>query len=314
MPETRRALASGEVTPSSARVLVAAREASPEAFARAEGSLVEAAKSQTVEGMTRVAEGWRQKVDADRALEHWRRLRESRRLSLSRRLSGMVHIRGDLDPETGECVITAIKAITDAEARTAAPSDPRSGEQRRADALGDVCRGFLDRPDRPVVGGERPHVTITVDVSALSADGGSSPAEFEHLGPIHPDVARRLTCDAAVSRVITAGRSQPLEVGRRTHIVSPAIRRAVVIRDRTCRFPTCDRPAGWCQCHHVVHWARGGVTGVSNLVLLCSRHHHLVHEDRWMVEMAEGRPRFRRPDGTPIPERAERAERAPPDG
>jgi hypothetical protein len=108
-----------------------------------------------------------------------------------------------------------------------------------------------------------------------------------------------------VARVILAGPSEPLDVGRRTSVVPASLRRAVIMRDRHCRFPGCDRPPAWTDCHHIVHWALGGRTALSNLVLLCRRHHRAVHATgRFKLELADGRLVFSRPDGSRLEERA----------
>ncbi|HZD16670.1 MAG TPA: DUF222 domain-containing protein [Actinomycetota bacterium] len=130
-----------------------------------------------------------------------------------------------------------------------------------------MCRRYLDSGDRAVVAGERPHVTVTVDLETLAGRVGRR-CELDEAGVITPEAARRLACDASVARVITAGRSEPLDVGRRTPVVSPALRRALVVRDGGCRFPGRERPQAWCDAHHVRHWADGGPTALSNLVLL----------------------------------------------
>jgi hypothetical protein len=163
------------------------------------------------------------------------------------------------------------------------------------------------------VGGERPHISITVDLATLEGrlPTPGSGAELEDAGPISSEAARRMACDASVSRVITRGSSEPLDVGRRTQVVPAGIRRAVVVRDRGCRFPGCDRPRGWSDAHHVVHWAHGGDTALSNLVLLCRRHHRLVHHG-FGLEMANGSPRFFRPDGTVLEDGSALEERGPP--
>ena len=98
---------------------------------------------------------------------------------------------------------------------------------------------------------------------------------------------------------------EPLDIGRRTPVIPPAMRRAVIVRDRHCRFPGCDRPQPWCDAHHVVHWADGGPTAVRNLLLLCRRHHRKVHErGGFRLELLDGRPAFRRPDGSLLEDRA----------
>ena len=207
---------------------------------------------------------------------------------------------GDLDPETGETLLCALRAVLDAESRSG-EGDDRTPGQRRADALGEICRQWLDRAERPTVAGERPHVTVTVDAAAFQNAEGA--AELDHTGPVNPQVARRLACDASVMRVVMAGRSEPLDVGRRTPVISPAIRRAVIVRDRHCRFPGCDRPHAWCDAHHVVHWADGGPTAVPNLLSLCRRHHRLVHRPGgFRLELMDGRPVFRRSDGSLLAE------------
>jgi hypothetical protein len=133
-------------------------------------------------------------------------------------------------------------------------------------------------------------------------------SEFDHVGPIATAVVRRLVCDASIMRVVMAGPSEPLDVGRRTAVIPPAMRRAVIVRDRHCRFQGCDRPHTWCDAHHGVHWADGGPTALPNLLLLCRRHHRMVHERTGFSLVMQGRsPVFRRPDGSVLDE-----ERGPP--
>jgi uncharacterized protein DUF222/HNH endonuclease len=292
MPETAAALAAGDVGVSAVRILVEARSTNREEFASAETLLVNAAKALPARELQQAVAHWRQIVDSRDALReserHWNR----RHLHVSPSMFGMVRIDGDLDPETGQTVIAALQAVLDVEARTIDPDDGRTAPQRRADAMGVVCRWWLDRSDRPVVAGELPHVTVLVDVPALQGDPGGR-AEFPDAGAIHPEIARVWACDASVGRVVMKGRTEPLDVGRRTSVVPPAMRRAVVVRDRHCRFPGCDRPVSWCDCHHIVHWADGGPTAVGNLILLCRRHHRLLHKPGgFRLELEDGEPAF----------------------
>ena len=114
------------------------------------------------------------------------------------------------------------------------------------------------------------------------------------------ETSRRLACDATRVVMRHDADGHVTEVGARTRTIPPALRRALQHRDRGCRFPGCARAFG--QGHHIRHWAHGGATTLSNLALLCRRHHRAVHEDGYQVErQADGELRFRRPDGRPLP-------------
>jgi uncharacterized protein DUF222/HNH endonuclease len=259
-----------------------------------------------MQDLKKVASYWQKEVEKQHALESDEKIRARRRLQTSIKFLGMVHVDGELDPETGETLLTALRAVLDAESKSGA-SDDRTPQQRRADALGEICRQWLDSSGRPKVGGERPHVIVTVGEGAMAGAGGQA-SELDHVGPIDPGAARRIACDASVRRVVMAAPSEPLDVGRRTPIIPPALRRAVIMRDRHCRFPGCDRPQTWCDAHHVVHWADGGPTALQNLLLLCRRHHGMIHQrGGFGLELEGGKPVFRRPDGSLLKEN-----RAPP--
>ena len=318
MPETRRALDEGDLSTSAARVLVQAREADPSSFQRSEAQLVEAAKIHSMQDLRKVASYWQKEVEKQNALDGDEKVRARRRLNTSTKFLGMVQVDGELDPETGETLLTALRAVLDADAKSGADDD-RTPEQRRADALGEICRQWLDSCGRPKVGGERPHVVLTVGEDALKPDefltgaeeGGSgvkiAPTklrELDHVGAIGWEAARRITCDASIRRFVMAAPSEPLDVGRRTPVIPPAMRRAVIIRDRHCRAPGCHRPAAWSDVHHIVHWADGGPTAMPNLILLCRRHHRMVHEGKIGLQSEDGGPVFRRSDGSLLGNRA----------
>ena len=300
MPRARSALAEGEVSRSAVGMLATAREADPYAFARAEAGLVEAARSMPMAELKGTLAYWRQVAEPQRFEREHERMLERRRLHVSATLEGMVRVDGDLDPETGQTFMTALRSIQDADTRSG--PDLRNPAQRRADAIGELSRWWLDGSDRPVVAGERPHVTVTMDLEALEGRVGRR-CQLDDAGRVPQEAARRIACDATVARVITSARSEPLDVGRRTSVVPAPLRRAVAIRDARCRFPGCDRPPGWCDAHHVRHWADGGATALDNLVLLCRAHHRIVHKG-FGLEMVDGRPAFSRPDGSVIEDRA----------
>jgi hypothetical protein len=111
-------------------------------------------------------------------------------------LLGMVRVDGDLDPETGESLLTALRAVLDAESRSGA-ADDRTPAQRRADALGEICRQWLDLAERPTVAGERPHVTVTVDADTLASaaepEAGSPDPSMSMLWGLSP-AEKRPSC------------------------------------------------------------------------------------------------------------------------
>lgn len=297
---TREALAQGEVHPSAAAVVLQARASSAELFERDEEVLLDAARTLPHRDLRRVVAHWRQAADPVAAGDEAERLHARRRLHVSPTLDGMVRVDGDLDPETGQTLITALDAVISDELRTNRDYDVRSFPQRRADALGEICRRYLDSSDRPEVGGERPHVVVNVDVAALLGDPYGR-AELEDAGPLAPLQARRWACDADLIRLLSKGPSQPLDVGRRTPVVPPALRRALVARDRGCRYPGCGRPPRWCEAHHVKHWADGGETCLTNTILLCRRHHRMVHLGQGLpLVVLDGRPTFLGADGRPV--------------
>jgi hypothetical protein len=251
MPVTLEALGEGELSSEAVGLLASAMESAPEAFSETEEMLVGAAGALPAREFRAAVAYWSQAADASAAEKRARRIYEGRHLHVSPTIDGMVRIDGDLDPESGQTLITALRSVEDAWARDGV-ADPRTAPQRRADAMTELCRRWLDRSDRPEVASERPHPVVTVDLNSLDGRLGRR-CEFSDVGPITPETARRLACDAGVSRVLTAGASEPLDVGRRTPVVPAGMRRAVVIRDGGCRFPGCGRPHAWCDAHHVTH-------------------------------------------------------------
>ncbi|HVT58277.1 MAG TPA: DUF222 domain-containing protein, partial [Thermoanaerobaculia bacterium] len=117
---------------------------------------------------------------------------------------------------------------------------------------------------------------------------------------VSAETSRRLACDAALVVMRHAASGRVLDVGRRTRVISPGLRRALEHRDGGCRFPGCGLKL--CDAHHVEHWADGGETRLANTLLLCRRHHRAVHEEGFSVELApDGEVHFYRPDGRPLP-------------
>lgn len=214
-------------------------------------------------------------------------------LHLSRTYDGISVLNGELEDTAAETVLTAIHAYTD----PPSDDDRRTAAQRRAAALVRICEVALAH-----IGDDRrpsAHVSVVVDWETLLA-GAPGRHDGAFTGPIHPTDLDRLLCDCNVSRVVTGPNGLPLDAGRARRTPPPAIRRAVIARDGGCRFPGCDRPPGWCQTHHVVRWTDGGRTAVRNLVLLCDRHHHVIHLPNWLLKFDGRDVRVIRPDGVEL--------------
>ena len=264
------------------------------------GVLVPTAKQVDPELLRRVGAELLHRLDADRADRAAARRLERRGLDLAETFDGMVAVSGLLDPVAGATVMTAIEALM-APTRSD-DTDDRSGAQRRADALTEVCRAFLDSGQAPVEGGVRPHVSVVVDVSVLRREPECGTGHLSWVGPVTAEQARMLACDAGISRIVTDGASQVLDVGRVTRSIPPALRRAVAVRDRSCVAPGCHAPPARCDVHHVIFWEDGGATSLDNCVLLCRRHHGSVHVRGWRVhESADGTRTLRPPTWQPPP-------------
>ena len=202
-----------------------------------------------------------------------------RSLHLSRIIDGRCELSGSFDPEGGSVIDTALRlaATRDVEGEPA-----RTPAQRRADALVDVCRRFLDHQHHRRGGRHRPHLNVITTLTDLEGRGSGRLLDGTILDG---SSVQRLFCDAGIHRVFMAGRSSILDYGTTTRTVPAPLYNALVIRDRHCRFPGCDRAPGWCEAHHVRWVTDGGTTALSNLTLLCSRHHHLLHTPGWHAKL-----------------------------
>jgi hypothetical protein len=252
MDHTRRAFTAGDLSACRVRLLVDARAGGPDLFRRDEPLLVEQARSLPARAYPLALAHWRRLADPDGARFDAEAAFVARRLHISPTWGGGVRLDGDLDPESGQIVLTAIRSL--AEPAAVDPDDRRSPQQRRADALAEICRRHLDSTHRPTLGGERPHITLTVSPADLAGD---------HLvdleaGPITAEAARRLACDATISHILVDHEGMPLAAGEARRSVPTALRRALDLRDKHCTHPGCDAPVRWCDAHHNIHWAHGG--------------------------------------------------------
>ena len=186
--------------------------------------------------------------------------------------------------------------------RDEAERDPRSGAERLGDALVELARRGLMRGDPGLEAGEPVRVTVTVPLEVLESRSGAGLlglGDGTLPGPIAAATARKLACDARVVPIVLGTRGEPLDVGREARLATRAQRRALAQRDGGCAFPGCDCPPQWCVAHHVRHWIDGGATELGNLVLLCARHHTVIHTQEWEITMDGGFPLFHPPPWVP---------------
>ncbi len=221
---------------------------------------------------------------------------DRRELVFRRDVGGMDHVRGRLDSEASATVQAALGAFAQPQPAQDGVPDSRSRSRRLADALVEMCDRMLADGGLPAVGGEKPHVTVTITLDDLR---GKQPDETLRrpgtgtLGTgaaITAEAARRIACDAAVIPIVLGSHSEPLDIGRATRTIPTGIRRALVARDIGCIHPGCTSPAAWCQAHHVKHWSDGGPTALNNLALLCHSHHWIVHHEHWQITFLKGIP------------------------
>jgi len=279
MPLTSLAYAQGAISGAHVDVLAEAWAVSPDLFTREEGRLVEVAMDTApVRELRKKLDYWLDQVARDDLADVRHLVRETRALNLRREQDGM-RINGWVDIESGERLAARL------DPGPPLPGDTRSTAARRADLLLEMVEGGSDRP------------SLVVHVSADNLfEGKTGISETDHGTFLTADEIRRISCDANLTRVVFGPDSQPLDVGRTKRLVTPALRIAVMARDLHCVFPGCDRPASWCDVHHLIPWSEGGPTSLDNLVLLCRHHHTLVHEGGWGIEGIPGDLSFYRPD------------------
>ncbi len=305
LPLLAGALARGEL--SYAKVRAITRVATP----ATEERLLQVGRAGTAYHVERIVRGWRR---VDRIAE----ARESRRQHVTRALhvyqdeDGMVTVRGRLTPEAGALLMQALAAARETlyqQGRGQAAqvgggdvsAETPSMAQQQADALALLAETALHHGLDPGAPGVRYQVVVHVDAPVLADPEQPGQSLLEDGAHVSAETSRRLACDA--SRVVMQhGRDgRVVEVAARSRTIPPAIRRALHHRDRGCRFPGCGARFG--QGHHIRHWASGGPTTLSNLAVLCRRHHRAVHEEGYQLDrQPDGELRFRRPDGRVLPE------------
>ena len=158
----------------------------------------------------------------------------------------------------------------------------RTTGTRQADALFDVVAFFNANHNKTGTPRHRPHVEVSInadDLHALRCCATSTDRD-----PFPASTTDAFLCDSVIQRFVLNG-SVPIDIGRATRTVPIDMFRAVAKRDGGCRHPGCNRKVAWCDAHHIRFWRNGGPTSLNNLVLLCARHHHLIHRPGWQLKL-----------------------------
>jgi hypothetical protein len=304
LPAIGEAMGEGRLSFSQVRALT--RVATPEN----EDELLPLALENSTSRLERILRGWRRGSRSDEA-RRAEELHQSRSLSVFPDEDGMYVVKGVLPAELGLLLMRALDAASDAlfreEGKTPPEVDPEGSRaaaaRRRADAMGllaerALAAGLTPEEGAPISGTrpERYQVVLHVEEGVLRGEEEALRSHFADGTRVSAETSRRLCCDGAVVRVREAPDGEPLSVGRKTRTISPALRRALELRDGGCRFPGCG--CRFTDAHHVEHWADGGETSLANCLLLCHFHHRLVHEGGWRIRWwGKGRPVFIDPRG-----------------
>ncbi|WP_448059929.1 DUF222 domain-containing protein [Cellulomonas hominis] len=306
-----------------------------------QAELLALARTQDVPTFNRTAARWAARQDADALEDAHQAQRRRRFLHLATTDQG-TRLTGLLDNQAGHRLRLALEAVTP---RPAAEDD-RSPEQRTVDALTTLAEHTLTDPGTQSGAAVRPHVSFLMreqtwtelrlrrraqDEPARTSGSGAPVTPRAGFGapqaapepvpmsvpttvlmedgtPVPRSEAEQALCDCELTRIVTDAADVPVNLGRTQRLYTGPMRRAVISRDHSCRWPGCHHPARWCEIHHIRWWDRhGGDTSLTNGVLLCPYHHHEVHRRDLTITRLTPPPPSTRP-------RAQARERRPSGG
>ena len=274
MPMVADAAVAGTIVTSGAKLLARTRDRHPEEFAIHEESFTDMAKHLDPADLRGAVSEWEQDVDFEEALADAQHDADNRELFFNQSYRGEWDIHGRFGAADGHVINTALRGHI--QRSNLDRDDNRSFYERLADAEVAIHKFWLDHNTAvETSGGEKPHITVTIPLDILTRTTRQHP-ELDGYA-IDPATLRRWACDAGIVRIVIGSDSQPIDVGRRTRTIPPALRRALDERDGGCVWPGCCAPVSWCDAHHIIHWADGGDTNLDNTQLLCRKHHTRTH-------------------------------------
>lgn len=298
LPRVAAAMASGGLSYSKAREITRIGNSANEQY------LLSIAEHGTAAHVENLVRAYRRCEDAEE-LSREQRQQQNRRVSFRHDDDGSLILTCHLPAETGALVMKALDvaiesipvyAEVEPDVPAGTPREVVPFSMRRADALARVAESFLAHDVLELPGADRQQIVVHVDAETLR-NRAAGCCEVEHGPSIPADTARRFSCDASIITLLEDEDGEPLNVGRKTRVVSAPLRRLLTARDKGCRFPGCCN-ARYIDMHHIKHWANGGETRPSNLLSLCRFHHRAVHEGGFDVQVLDdGALRFVNPHG-----------------
>ena len=304
MPQVRSAVEAGEVSLTNAeRLAQAAKRTAPESVDAAAG-LLDQARDMSPDRFAREVDAWTQSRQDDHGHGDYLAQRQQRYLRI-RRDRDKVRIDGQYDLEAGTRIGARLQRLAEALRRqddqaarngdkTGGGGGRRSWDQLQADALDQLASGSIGPDDGSGSGGRpKAEVIVVADIGVLTGEDPSGRCEIPGAGPVPPTVLQRIACDAELTGVLFS-EGKPLFHGTTTRTASKAQRRMLIARDGGCIG--CGAEPRWCQAHHIVPYAQSRRTDIDNLVLVCWKCHHNIHDHNWQITHHHGKPALQPPD------------------
>lgn len=230
---------------------------------------------------------WEAALDERDGVDRSERQRRANAFRLSKNSDGTSRISGQIDPvgadELGRAIDQRVSQLWRAESlrrqNADVPPSVLTDDARRLQALLDLVRAGA--ASMPGVASSAQVIVLIDHETLVGRSASSQTCRLTDGTPVTPGEARRLACEAGIIPMVLGSGSLPLDVGREVRTATPAQRAALRVVHDSCGIHGCDVAFDHCQIHHIDWWRLGGRTDLANLIPLCSRHHHLVHDHRW---------------------------------
>jgi Domain of unknown function (DUF222)/HNH endonuclease len=298
LPATADAVRAGQLSSAHVTVITQCLDAIPapigyQAGPAAEAFLIEAARHEHPTQLRKTAALLLSRLDPDGAAPRDEAAEAARGFGLRKHQDGTATPTGRFTPELTALWETVLDSLAGPQPGPDGEPDPRTGAQRRHDAVAEALSRVLRSGELPETGGVP--VTILIRANPTDLHTGTGVAVTSHGTPISISKLLHMSGDAAILSILCDTTGGILSYGRQRRLASKGQRLALAARDGGCSFPGCDRPAAWTEVHHIITWIHGGPTDIDNMCLLCRYHHRHFETLGWQVFMHHGLPWWRPP-------------------